>query len=399
MKITVAIQAKNEECNIAECIKSLGGIADEILVLDNGSSDKTVDIAQEYGAIVYCDDSDLEDERRNRLLDLARGEWVVFLDADERISKAFSKNITKFINQAAENIYSYVVPVFNYFGNGKWSYFTTHRIIKNDKRIRYSGGGIHPSIVKSLNAAGLDSSIYPFPIHHLDALQQNRTIAKRKPYIDKFLKQMEIENKSPNYYRLSCFLGVEYTAAGDIDKANILYKNVIENCDQFSLLARLYLINNLINSNDTMSAKNTLLERFPDIEKYHEDNIYKGKFAKMVDYYNISPVFLDRYITCLIKIYDKERRYKEALFWTNVCLGYFPNMAHHLLNKAMLFKILGDNSNMKKCILKAVEHNEWLNNEQIYIENCSVNLYEQQSPFIDESFNKEFIIKILHTID
>lgn len=91
--ISAVILTKNEEKNIIDCIESLS-FCDEIVVIDDNSEDLTVDVAKKAGAIVYA--HDLEGNfamQRNFGLEKANGEWVLFVDADERVSKALQNEI------------------------------------------------------------------------------------------------------------------------------------------------------------------------------------------------------------------------------------------------------------------------------------------------------------------
>src|SRR5690606_4850403 len=85
MKLSVIIITKNEALNIGECIASVS-FADEIIVVDSGSTDQTREIAQELGAKVTLADWPGFGQQKNRALDLASAEWVLSIDADERVT-------------------------------------------------------------------------------------------------------------------------------------------------------------------------------------------------------------------------------------------------------------------------------------------------------------------------
>jgi glycosyltransferase involved in cell wall biosynthesis len=86
MRISVAIITKNEELAIGRCLQSVSW-ADEVIVLDSGSTDKTVDIARELGAKVsVTSDWPGFGPQKNRALDLATGDWILSLDADEWVT-------------------------------------------------------------------------------------------------------------------------------------------------------------------------------------------------------------------------------------------------------------------------------------------------------------------------
>jgi glycosyltransferase involved in cell wall biosynthesis len=90
--ICVAVITRNEEKNIAECLAGAAW-ADEILVLDSLSTDGTVELARRQGARVFQRAFTNFAEQRNAALCLARSDWVLFVDADERISPALAEEI------------------------------------------------------------------------------------------------------------------------------------------------------------------------------------------------------------------------------------------------------------------------------------------------------------------
>lgn len=99
MKLSVIIITKNESHNIAACIDSVG-FADEIIVVDSGSSDATVDLAKAAGAqVIETNDWPGFGIQKNRALEHATGDWVLSLDADERITSALASEICAVISR------------------------------------------------------------------------------------------------------------------------------------------------------------------------------------------------------------------------------------------------------------------------------------------------------------
>lgn len=84
-KLSVIIITKNEEANIRACLESVAW-ADEIVVVDSGSSDATVDICTEFGALVHVHDWPGFGAQKNRALGYAKNDWVFSIDADERVT-------------------------------------------------------------------------------------------------------------------------------------------------------------------------------------------------------------------------------------------------------------------------------------------------------------------------
>ena len=117
MRISIVVNTRNEEKNIGRCLKSVQW-ADEIVVVDQYSEDKTVAIAKKFGAKVYTHKHTLYVEpARNFALAKANGDWILVLDADEEISSILAKKLKKITK---ENSAQYVrLPRKNIIF-GKW---------------------------------------------------------------------------------------------------------------------------------------------------------------------------------------------------------------------------------------------------------------------------------------
>lgn len=112
MSLSVLILAKNEEKNIRDCIKS-AQFADEIIVIDDYSTDQTVNIAQELGAKV-CQRlmNGNWGGQQNYAIDQASTDWIFFLDADERITEQLAQEVLQAVKE--NKLYAYQVPRMNY---------------------------------------------------------------------------------------------------------------------------------------------------------------------------------------------------------------------------------------------------------------------------------------------
>src|SRR6266496_5460862 len=92
-KLSAVIITYNEEKNIARCLASLKGIADEIIVLDSFSPDRTVEIASEQGALVWQEPFRGYIEQKNKAIELASYNYILSIDADEEIDEELQKSI------------------------------------------------------------------------------------------------------------------------------------------------------------------------------------------------------------------------------------------------------------------------------------------------------------------
>src|SRR5258708_3094004 len=97
--LSVVLATFNEEKNLKECLESVKDIADEIVIVDGSSIDKTVVIAKEFGArVVVTDNPQMFHINKQKALDLASKEWILQLDADERVSSELTKEIVRVIS-------------------------------------------------------------------------------------------------------------------------------------------------------------------------------------------------------------------------------------------------------------------------------------------------------------
>ena len=100
--ISAVILTKNEEKNISDCIKSVSW-CDEVIVIDDNSEDRTVDLAKKINAKIYVHSFDNDFSiQRNFGLSKAKGDWVLFVDADERVSDALAFEISNIANQITD---------------------------------------------------------------------------------------------------------------------------------------------------------------------------------------------------------------------------------------------------------------------------------------------------------
>ncbi len=151
-KISACVIAKNEAGNITRCLQSMQDIVDEMIVVDTGSTDDTTKIAEQLGAKVfhYKWNNDFA-AARNYALEQAKGDWIIFLDADEYIVPEKIKNVRPFIEKLHGNrkIESVVCRMENTEGVGGplRSSNPTVRIFRNSRAIRYEGT-VHECIYK-----------------------------------------------------------------------------------------------------------------------------------------------------------------------------------------------------------------------------------------------------------
>jgi len=134
MKLSAVVLAKNAQGTLAHCLKSLS-FCSEVIVVDDNSTDNTVVIAKKLGAKVFY--RDLDDDfsaQRNFGLKKVRNEWVLFIDADERVSKDLKKEISKALSDVNFNGYflrRYEVWLGKKLKYGEWGEVELLRLAKS----------------------------------------------------------------------------------------------------------------------------------------------------------------------------------------------------------------------------------------------------------------------------
>lgn len=135
MRLSAVVLTKNEEKNIKECLRCLD-FCDELIVIDDKSSDKTVELAKKYQAKIFIHPLHGDfSTQRNFGLKIARGEWVLFVDADERIGKQLQKEILNGIssqNLLEQKMRGFYIKRTDFM----WGRWLRHGETKNIKLLR-----------------------------------------------------------------------------------------------------------------------------------------------------------------------------------------------------------------------------------------------------------------------
>lgn len=116
--LSVVMVVKNEEEHIGECLKRIQW-ADEIVILDNGSTDKTIQRALVYTKKIITDVSEFNDLLYNKAIQCAHGTWILLIDPDEHLSEELQTEIQRVIDEDSAKYNGYYIP-FKHFFLGKW---------------------------------------------------------------------------------------------------------------------------------------------------------------------------------------------------------------------------------------------------------------------------------------
>jgi glycosyltransferase involved in cell wall biosynthesis len=186
--LSICMIVKNEEANIADCIDSFLPLGAEVIIVDTGSTDQTKSIAQNKGAQVF--DLPWKDDfshARNHSFAKAKGNWILWLDADDRLEKNALAKIKALVKSEADKAYGFMVK--NTQDNGKsGSVFNQIRLIPNDKKIRFSGK-IHEQLSPSLKALKIPIEFVKVQVLHTGYTDDEVVAAKQKRNLKLLLKE------------------------------------------------------------------------------------------------------------------------------------------------------------------------------------------------------------------
>ncbi len=163
--VSVVVITKNEADNIADCLKSASW-ADEVVVLDDNSQDDTVKIARQFTDKVFTRKMDIEGTHRNYAYSLARNDWVLSLDADERVTPELVRELGGLFIGPGIKDKAFTIPIRTYIGDrwiryGGWYPAPKVRLFEK-KSFKYEDAEVHPRVFIQGGCGHLKGDI----IHH-----------------------------------------------------------------------------------------------------------------------------------------------------------------------------------------------------------------------------------------
>ncbi|KOA21040.1 SPBc2 prophage-derived glycosyltransferase SunS [Clostridium homopropionicum DSM 5847] len=318
MKLSVCMIVKNEEKNLDRCLNSLQYIVNnlqaEIIIVDTGSDDRTVEIAKKYTDKVYFHNwNNNFSEMRNISISYAKGEWILIIDADEEV--ADGKDIIKFLNSNESNFYKTgILIVKNVFRKNNFDTFSqlkSPRLFKRDKELRYKGS-IHNQPVYKEPIIQINSELM-----HYGYMNDDKELMEKKFIRTSNMLKKELE-KNPNhiYYRFQ--LSVSYAMHDDfkdaLDEALIAYNSLSKLTKEekknymyiYNQLIKCYLVNNRFREAEDVSAESISID-----EKNIDGYLYLGKLQYDKNDFNNSQINFEKYLL-LIDKYKKSFSIKET---------------------------------------------------------------------------------------
>lgn len=222
--ITLSMIVKNEESRLPDCLSSVKNIVDEIVIVDTGSSDKTVEIAESFGAKVFSFRwiNDFS-AARNFALEKSASGWILYLDADETLSISSQKELLKIKKSKADK--AYFCKIINKDEkNNRPSIMLYPRLFPNKKEIRFEGA-VHEQIENSLRINNIPIVNSSIEIIH-EGYNLSEPDLKKKAERNLILLLKEYKNNPSPY--VSFQLGQTYAILEKTDKAEKFFFTALE---------------------------------------------------------------------------------------------------------------------------------------------------------------------------
>lgn len=192
MDISAVIITYNEEKRLEPALKSLDGIASEIIVVDSFSRDDTVRLAKKYTNRIFQRKWTNFSDQKNYANSQASNPWILSLDADERLSPELREEILR-VKESEPDCYGFSMPR-EVFYLGKWirhsGWYPDRkiRLFRKDKA-RWEGEYVHEKLVIEGKIQKLNGSIYHFTYRdisdHLDRINRFSHLGAQKLYIQR----------------------------------------------------------------------------------------------------------------------------------------------------------------------------------------------------------------------
>ena len=269
--ISCCMIVKNEEDFLEKCLQSIRNHVDEIIIVDTGSTDNSVEIARRYTEKVYFHDWEHDfSKARNQSLSYATKDWIFIIDGDEELIEGSGENIRKTVSNAGGTD-AFLVNTVSIFSKGrKKARHNSERLFRNNRIIKYEGI-VHNKVVgfTCLKASKIEIMHYGYDLEEKKA---NAKFLRTTGLLKKQIAENP-EDPTPHHY-----LGTSY-----------ITNNMFEECVKESLLAL------ELAKKQGASHPMFLWTRFnAAMAYYHLGNLDKAK-TLCLEAINIDPRHLDSY--------------------------------------------------------------------------------------------------------
>lgn len=347
MNISLCMIVKNEEEMLEESLKSAQNYVDEIIIVDTGSEDRTIDIAKKFNAkvISFVEEKFSFGRARNVAINNATSEWILFLDADERIELKGIKTIKELIKEKTFHVCN--LWRYNYCPGGGWSGYYMWKLFKNDK-FMFIGDMLETPVWEGISTpVEIESS--DIIIHHMGRFKEEVFSKKKNErYIEAVKELINDSNITPElslYYNMT--LSLMYCQNNEknlaIDKLNeCKEKKEFEGWLYHRLAGDIYRF---------CSKYSLALKEYQIAVELTKDNQIRSLLYEIIGL-----------------IYVEVGKYEEAFEKIKDAFYNDNSMAHRYINLGVMYVLLGVKEKGKELIRQGMKKNSYFLNSKLYSE-------------------------------
>lgn len=352
-KLSLCMIVKDEEKFLAGALESVQGVVDEIIIVDTGSTDKTPEIARRFGAKLFF--REWEDNfsiARNESLKHATGDWVLIMDADERIPEDKKDNLRSLL-VPVPGFFSYHLYIEN-FGKredeAKGHYVT--RLFKRTPEVQFFGPLHEQLFPRGAEVMIPKESFFLEHYGYQDAEHLNKKIEERNnPILEATLKEMDPE-KDPLYSFYAYYLGASETINHE-ESVKWLKQSIATSSENaphlklayYTLLQEFYKTQNV---EEGLQVGQEALERIPEFEAYPEFLAMYG----LIFILGSQPDQAIEYIEKAIQITLDAKDNPQQVFHT---VRFFHLNWRIYANLGLAYQFKGDETKAQELYKKALE--------------------------------------------
>ena len=341
IQLSLCMIVKNEEKNLSSCLESVENIVDEMIILDTGSTDNTIEIAKRFGAEIYhfkwCDDFSAA---RNESIKFAKGKWILWMDADEQFDHSSKKELNSII-KLSQHPMGVNINIRNLSSKNE-SYGIAYRLFSNHFGIHFKNI-IHEQVsysLKEMKAEIIDSNII---IDHF-GYDDNQYDQEKKRKRNRPLLQRMIDDNPDDFFP-QFLLGQHYSGDSNTQEKAIhhLEKFLNMNSNETKLIVCAYttLADIYFSKNDLYHAKIKVeksIEIAPNqllaFYQFAKIEFAQKQYQKAVDY-----------LEDLLKKINNIQSFKsenalDTVFKKNHISGFFIKIIMFYLNKERSLRLM-----------------------------------------------------------
>ncbi len=312
-ELTLSMIVKNEEQYLEGCLESVKNIVDEIVIVDTGSTDNTLEIAKKYNSKIYHFDwvNDFS-AARNFALSKSTGEWILYLDADERLSENSLEELRNIISINKKiGVNCIVNNIDEYSGNSKKMQYI--RLFKNEPEIYFTGKA-HEQILESLIKNNYEIINSKIEIIHLGYnLPKEELKVKASRNIELLLD--EYKNSGSSYYAYQ--IGNTYSVMEDFEKAYEYYHAALKDQElepEYKAISLLNMADFQMRNGNLESAQELVLNGL----KYESENVWLHLLASQIFIAMNNPELALHHCKTAVDISLNQNNYNQKLLEVNI---------------------------------------------------------------------------------